>query len=132
MDGEAPPLLAATAYEQELRERVAANGAGVPQLDLAFLGLGEDGHTASLFPGDPALEVRDALAVPVVASKPPPNRITLTLPVLRAARAVLVLATGPGKRDAVARVLAGPDPTTPASLLADAAVTLLVDVEAAP
>jgi len=130
--GEDPPPLAAAAYEEELKREVPSDGGGVPVLDVAFLGLGEDGHTASLFPGDPALDVTDALAVPVVAVKPPPNRITLTLPVLRAARAVLILATGATKRDAVARVLAGPDPATPASLLADADVTLVVDREAAP
>lgn len=132
MHGEDSPLVAASAYEEELRRDVASDGGGVPVLDVAFLGLGEDGHTASLFPGDAALEVTDALAVPVVAVKPPPNRITLTLPVLRAARAVLILATGAAKRTAVARVLAGPDPTTPASLLADAHVTLVVDQEATP
>lgn len=130
--GEDPPLLAATAYEEELKRLVPSDGRGVPVLDVALLGLGEDGHTASLFPGDPALQVTDALAVPVVAVKPPPNRITLTLPVLRAVRTVLILATGAGKRDAVTRVLAGPDPMTPASLLADADVTLIVDQKAAP
>ncbi len=130
MRGEDPPRLAAAAYARELREVVPRGPAGLPVLDLALLGLGEDGHTASLFPHDDALEATE-LAVPVVASKPPPNRITLTLPVLRAARAVVVLATGAAKRDAVARVLAGPDPATPASLLADADVTLVADEAAA-
>ena len=128
--GEDPPAAAAAAYDEELRHRVPADG-GVPVLDVALLGLGEDGHTASLFPGDPALEVTDRLAVPVVAVKPPPNRITLTLPVLLAARRVLILAPGAGKADAVRRVLAGPDPATPASLLAPANVTLVVDEAAA-
>jgi 6-phosphogluconolactonase len=130
--GEDPPARAAAAYATELERDVPANAHGVPELDVALLGLGEDGHTASLFPGDPALDVTDALVVPVVAVKPPPNRITLTLPVLRAARHVMILATGAGKRDAVRRVLAGPDASVPASLLADANVTLLVDAEAAP
>ncbi len=130
--GEDPPVLAATADEQELRESLRPSDAGVPRLDVALLGLGEDGHTASLFPGDAALEIVDALAVPVVASKPPPNRITLTLPVLRAAREVIVLATGAAKKDAVGHMLAGPDPATPASLLADADVTLVVDRDASP
>ena len=130
--GEDLPLLAATAYDEELMRQVPVNRSGVPVLDVAFLGLGEDGHTASLFPGDPALDVTDALAVPVVARKPPPNRITLTLPVLRAARKVLILAAGTAKADAVARMLAGPDRATPASLLADADVTLVVDQEAVP
>src|SRR5262249_21920686 len=130
--GEDLPRRAAADYATELRRDVPANVEGVPVLDVALLGLGEDGHTASLFPGDPALAVTDALAVPVVAVKPPPNRITLTLPVLRAARDVIFLATGAGKSEAVALVLAGPDPATPASLLADANVTLAVDEAAAP
>jgi 6-phosphogluconolactonase len=130
--GEEPPALAAAVYEAELKREIPATAAGAPVLDVALLGLGEDGHMASLFPGNPALRVTDRLAVPVVAVKPPPNRITLTLPVFLSARAVLILATGAGKADAVTRVLAGPDPATPASLLADADVTLLVDEAAAP
>src|SRR5262249_35141128 len=130
--GEDPPGRAAGDYASERSRGVPADAAGVPVLDVALLGLGEDGHTASLFPGDSALEITDALAAAVVAVKPPPNRITLTLPVLRAARDVIILATGAGKRDAVARVLAGPDPATPASLLAEANVTLAVDEAAAP
>src|SRR5262249_39634257 len=130
--GEDPPALAAQAYENELRGGVPAGADGVPALDLALLGLGEDGHTASLFPHDAALEETDALVLPVVAAKPPPNRITLTFPMFRSAREVLILAVGAGKRDAVARVLAGPDPATPASLLTDAAVTLIVDEAARP
>ena len=130
--GELPPPEAAERYAAELRGTAPLGDDGVPRLDVAFLGLGEDGHTASLFPGDPALEIRDLLAVPVVAAKSPPNRITLTLPVLRATRALVILATGPGKRDAVGRVLAGPDPATPASLLATESLTLVLDEAAAP
>ena len=127
MHGELEPREAADGYAAELRGAVPLDDDGVPQLDVAFLGLGEDGHTASLFPGDPVLEIRDRLAVPVVAVKPPPNRITLTLPVLRAARATIILATGAGKRDAVEHVLAGQDPATPASLLDASSLTLVLD-----
>jgi 6-phosphogluconolactonase len=130
--GELPPEEAADCYSVELRGTAPLGDDGVPRLDVAFLGLGEDGHTASLFPGDPALEITDRLAIPVVAAKPPPNRITLTLPVLRAARSVVILATGAGKRDAVERVLAGPDPATPASLLTACSLTLVLDEAAAP
>jgi 6-phosphogluconolactonase len=129
--GELAPQAGAAAYAAELRAIVPAAG-GVPVLDVAFLGLGEDGHTASLFAGDPSLAVRDALAVPVVAVKPPPNRITLTLPVFQAARAVVIMATGVAKRDAVTRLLAGPDPHTPASLLAGDTLTLVLDEAAYP
>jgi 6-phosphogluconolactonase len=130
--GELEPARAASAYAGELRGAVPPGPAGVPELDVAFLGLGEDGHTASLFPGDPSLDERSALALPVVATKPPPNRITLTLPVFEAARAVVILATGTGKKDAVARVLAGPDRATPASLLPPETLTLVLDEAAAP
>ena len=130
--GELDPAEAADRYAAELRGTVPLDVDGVPRLDVAFLGLGEDGHTASLFPGDPALEIRDRLAVAVVAAKPPPHRITLTLPVLRAARTTVILATGAGKRDAVARVLAGSDPATPASLLDANSLTLVLDEAAAP
>jgi 6-phosphogluconolactonase len=130
--GEDSPERAARGYEEELRRIVPPGVAGIPVLDVALLGLGEDGHTASLFPGDPSLDATGVLVLPVVAAKPPPNRITLTLPVLTAAREVLVLATGSGKHDAAARMLAGPDPLTPASLLAEADVTLIVDEAARP
>jgi 6-phosphogluconolactonase len=117
IDGTADPDEAARAY-----------GASLPgRLDLALLGLGEDGHTASLFPGDPLLE-DPAPARAVVASKPPPRRITLGLGVLRAAGERIILAAGVGKADAVAAVLRGPDPAYPASLI-DA--DLIVDEAAA-
>ncbi len=111
--GELGPEAAARAYEALLRGRVApAEEGGLPALDVALLGLGEDGHTASLFPGFP--EVDDdsgALCLPVRdAPKPPPERVTLSLPVLRAARCSLLLVTGAGKAPALA-VRVGRDPT---------------------
>jgi 6-phosphogluconolactonase len=75
----------------------------VAPFDLVVLGVGEDGHTASLFPGHPALSA-DGLTVGIHdAPKPPPERVSLTLGVLRDARRVIILATGAGKADAVAR-----------------------------
>jgi 6-phosphogluconolactonase len=95
--------------------RVPANASGRPRFDLIHLGLGEDGHTASLFPGDPALREAQALvAVIHNAPKPPPERLTLTLPVINAARAVLFVVQGASKREALARVLRR-DPAVPAS-----------------
>ena len=109
--------------------RVPVNEQGWPRFDIIHLGLGEDGHTASLFPGSPALQEAGALVALVHnAPKPPPERLTMTLPVLNAARAVLVLVQGASKKDALARVLQR-DPALPASLVQplDGELQFLVD-----
>ncbi|HEY0492779.1 MAG TPA: 6-phosphogluconolactonase [Candidatus Dormibacteraeota bacterium] len=95
-------------------ERIPRGSSGLPRFDLIHLGMGEDGHTASLFPGDPALEEQRAWVLAVRAVKPPPQRLTMTFPVLNAARAVLFLVQGEGKRRALAGVIAG-DSSLPAS-----------------
>ena len=123
---------AASAYGREIRRRVPAGPDGAPELDLALLGLGEDGHVASLFPHSPLLEARGQVCVAVHdAPKPPPDRVSLTLEVLRAARSIIVLAVGESKARAAAAALAGPDPGVPASLLADGALELILDRAAA-
>ena len=95
---------AATAYRRELR----AHGGG--QFDVVMLGVGPDGHVASLFPGHPALDVVDDITVAVTDSpKPPPERISLTFPALNRTRATWLVVSGPDKADAVARVLGGED-----------------------
>ena len=76
-------------------------------LDVLVLGVGADGHTASLFPGSPALRERSRRVVPARAPKPPERRLTITPPVIAAARRVLVLAAGDDKAEAVARALKG-------------------------
>jgi 6-phosphogluconolactonase len=77
-------------------------------LDILVLGVGPDGHTASLFPGSAALDERRRLVVPVVGTKPPAERLTITPPVIEAAQRVAVLVTGADKAAAVARALEGP------------------------
>jgi 6-phosphogluconolactonase len=126
---ESNPGAAARAYEDALR---AALPGDPPQLDVALLGLGEDGHTASLFPDDPALAERERLVLPVHGTKPPFERVTMTLPLLRAARQVILLAEGAGKAWAIGAMLSGPSPRVPASLLDGANVELIVDDAAAP
>jgi 6-phosphogluconolactonase len=94
----------ATAYSEELHE----HGSG--EFEIVMLGIGPDGHVASLFPGHPALDVNDRIAVGVTDSpKPPPERISLTFPALNRTRSVWFLASGEGKAQAVARVLGGAD-----------------------
>ena len=123
---------AASAYAGEIRRRVPAGPDGVPAFDLALLGLGEDGHVASLFPHAPALDARGEPCIAVHdAPKPPPDRVSLTLEVLRTARSALVLAVGEGKARAAAAALSGPDPGVPASLLAGGPLELILDRAAA-
>lgn len=113
------------AYEHELR---ALFGEGEPAFDLVLLGLGVDGHTTSLFPGDPALEERERWVVRV--ERRDHARLTLTLPVLSAARLALFLVTGAEKREPLRRLLAG-EPI-PAARVAAQRVLVLADVAAAP
>jgi len=106
--GELPPEEAASEAAAELRRLAPANPDGQPVLDLIFLGMGEDGHIASLFPATPPESIPpDAVYWPVTAVKPPPKRITLTYPAIIAAREVWVLASGAGKTEALRASLAG-------------------------
>jgi 6-phosphogluconolactonase len=109
--------------------RVPADAAGRPRFDVIHLGLGDDGHTASLFPGSPVLqEARALVAMVHDAPKPPPERLTLTFPVINAARAVLFMVQGASKREALARVRRR-DPNVPASHVqpVDGELQFLVD-----
>ncbi len=83
---------------------------GVPRLDCIVLGVGENGHTASLFPGDPALEVRDRWVIHSHADYPPHDRMTLTYPVLNAAARVAFLVAGTAKQDALRSIVVGTAP----------------------
>lgn len=132
VDGAQGPSAAAEAYAKQL-ELLPRDANGFPRFDIMHLGLGEDGHTASLFPGDPVLEEARAWVRAVKGPKPPPDRLTLTLPLLNAARAVYFLVSGEGKRRALEAVLRG-DGRLPAARVrpADGDLRYLVDREAFP
>jgi len=107
---------AAARYEALLPER----------LDVLVLGIGADGHTASLFPGDPAVLETERRVLAVTGPKPPPERLTITAPVIRAARRRLVLASGRAKARAIQRALHDdPDPLSTPAVLARQGVWLL-------
>jgi 6-phosphogluconolactonase len=116
MRGEMPPENAAQSYEDELHAAFHLTTGAPPRFDLIWLGLGADGHTASLFPGTAALAVTDRLAVANVVPRLNMTRLTLTFPVLNAAARVAFLVSGEDKAEIVARVIEG-DRSDPAALL---------------
>jgi 6-phosphogluconolactonase len=135
IEGEIGPLRAARRYSRAVREHVApAPHSRVPSLDAIVLGIGPDGHVASLFPGAATLRAgAGSVCLGVRNSpKPPPERVTLSLPVLRAARRCVMLALGVEKRAAVAAMLARPSRHVPASLLLRERLSVIVDDAASP
>jgi 6-phosphogluconolactonase len=122
--GEDDPEQAAAAYEEELR--------GIT-FDLILNGLGPDGHTASLFPNAPTLEIRDRLVVPAdPGHQPYVERITMTVPALDNCRAMIFMATGESKADAARRAFGEPpSPETPASLVRSALGETVVVLDSA-
>jgi len=130
--GEKGPGHAAQDYEQELRSFFGT--ASFPVFDLIILGAGEDGHTASLFPGSASLHERTRLAVPVYLEPPKPNRVTLTLPVLNHAAEVLFLASGRAKTGVVHAIIENGNPMRyPAGLVQPVrgSLTWFIDRQAA-
>jgi 6-phosphogluconolactonase len=132
MRGELGPDAAADDYEQRLRT------AGPPTFDLVLLGIGPDGHTASLFPGQPTLAERARLVVgvPEAGLEPFVPRVSLTIPALTSGQRIVFLASGESKADAIAQAFgphADPDPAVPSSLLVPNAtpITVLIDRAAA-
>jgi 6-phosphogluconolactonase len=103
---ELSPEEAAANYEHQLREFFGASDEP-PSFDLFLLGLGKDGHTASLFPQTPALDVTDRWVVVNPVPKLGTSRLTLTIPVINAAEAVTFLVAGEGKADALREILEG-------------------------
>ena len=112
IQGELPPEEAAARYENQLRDFFG----DAPRFDLILLGLGDDGHTASLFPFSPTLHERTLWVAAVAHETPPPPlvpRVTLTLPVLNAARQIVFLVSGAGKAERLAEVLHAPTASHP-------------------
>ncbi|MGN6553583.1 MAG: 6-phosphogluconolactonase [Verrucomicrobiota bacterium] len=111
--GEDDPEVAARAAEAEIRSIAPLNDAGQPVVDLFLLGLGEDGHVASLFPLEPEAVSRSAAVYRAVyhSPKPPPRRITIGFPAIAAANQAWMLASGQGKENALRASLAPGDQT---------------------
>ncbi len=132
MQGELGPRTAADLYEEALVDYFCGPWL---RFDLAFLGLGEDGHIASLFPGSSTLEETEKLALPAEAryQNRPAKRVTLTLPALNSSRQVLFLVSGEAKAGIVQAVLEGPEGHYPAQRIQPAAgeLTWLLDEPAA-
>ena len=128
IEGELGAEAAAERYEALVRAELG----DAPAFDLVLLGLGPDAHTASLFPGKPALAIRDRLVAPVpeAGMEPFVPRVTFTLPLIGAAREVVFLVAGADKAPAVARAFGDPpDPEAPAAHVRPA--TVLLDEAAA-
>lgn len=107
MRGEDPDLAqAASDYETELRDTVRAKIGGIPAIDLLVLGIGDDGHTASLFPGEETVDLTDRLVAAVPARDGREPRLTLTVPVLETARSSVIIVLGSSKHAALERIWA--------------------------
>jgi len=132
MEGELQPEEAAARYTEALERGLPADAEGIPVLDVALLGVGEDGHTASIFPGD-MKPMAGGLCVAVHhAPKPPTERLTLTFDAFAAARRLVIVATGEAKREAAAAVVEGGHFEMPASLVAGPNAHVILDEAAAP
>jgi 6-phosphogluconolactonase len=123
------PQAAAARYAAELAA-AARPGQTLPHFDVLMLGVGEDGHVASIFPGHPSFDETGVTAAVHDSPKPPPTRITLTLPTIRTAEEVWLIAAGPDKTDSVAAAIGGAE--LPAAAATGTAKTIwLLDAEAA-
>ena len=131
MPAEADDLaVAALTLESEMRLGFEARAGELPSFDLIWLGMGPDGHTASLFPGSTALDERERWVVATWAPGPQAWRMTLTFPVVNAARHVLFVVTGADKASVLRRVRAG-DQELPAARVSGEMVEWIVDEAAA-
>ncbi len=118
--GEEPPMQAARAYEDDLREHFGLAEGEFPRFSLVLMGLGNNSHTASLFPGSTAIYETERIAVAVEVDAPQRHRVSLTVPVFNNAAHVVFLVAGESKAQAVKNILQGPrDPERfPAQMIA--------------
>lgn len=107
MKGEIDPATAAAEYEAQLAAVAARFGEPLYRHDLLLLGMGPDGHTASLFPGSPAVEETARQVIPATGPKPPPQRLTMTFPLINAARDIVFMVKDDSKAAVLAEVQAG-------------------------
>ncbi len=135
MEGELEPEVAAARYESTIRNTFKLEGAETPTFDLVLLGMGDDGHTASLFPHTEALNEMSHIVVPNHVLQKNTWRITLTWPVITQGREVAFLIEGAGKAEALHAVFLGPylPETYPSQIIRPASgqLTLLLDQAAA-
>ncbi len=127
------PEISARVYEEDLRIFFKLDPEQYPEFDLILLGIGEDGHTASLFPGSPVLKEWNALVAAVILDEIKHHRITLTLPVINHARQVVFLVCGKSKASILEKVVSQKDLSLPASMVHPdtAKLLFLSDLEAA-
>jgi len=117
VDVSLPPEKAAEDYEKKLKAlNCTISEDGFPRFDVLLLGMGPDGHTCSLFPNHPLLDEKSKTVAHIIDSpKPPPERVTLTYPVLNNAKNVIFVSTGDGKKDVIEKILKNQDATFPAT-----------------
>jgi 6-phosphogluconolactonase len=133
MPGEGSPEKGAFNYQQELQEYFKTRAGEFPVFDLIFLGLGTDGHTASLFPGQDSLDEKERLVVPVKGGHPELSRLTMTYPVLNSGRQIVFMVSGKKKAEVVKTFLEDKQRGFPAQGVqpAKGKLIFLIDSEAA-
>ena len=133
MPGEGPPEMGALNYQQEFLKVFQVGEDEFPVFDLIFLGMGTDGHTASLFPGQGSLDEKERLVVPVKGGNPNVSRLTMTYPVLNSGRQIVFMVSGKEKAEVVKTVLEDKQSRFPAQGIepANGKLVFLIDREAA-
>jgi len=128
-----PPEEGALIYQEELINSFQSGESDFPQFDLVFLGIGTDGHTASLFPGRWALEEKSRLVIAVRGGNPDVNRLTMTFPLLNRAREIIFLVSGEKKAETVKTIIEYPEARLPAQEIQslNGTLTWIMDRESA-